>query len=259
MKIEISTMMRAITGLAAVCAVMGLTQGSAQAGDPLSLDISADVATKYVWRGQLITDDPVLQPSATLSGYGFSANVWGNVDFTDVNETDGGSFNLREVDYTLSYGFSPSEGLDLEAGIIWYTFPGGDSTGEVYGSVCLSAVPLSPTLAVYYDFDEVDGFYANLGVGHTFELTEKLGLSLGASLGWGDSDYHEFYFGQAASSSLSDLLLSASLDYTLTERVSVSLYVAYSDLLDSDVEALADTGYGDSDIVYGGVSLGVSF
>lgn len=259
MKIKTATMVRVLAGMVMTGSVLGMMQPSSLAGDALSLDVSADFATKYVWRGQLLTDAPVIQPSATLSGYGFSANVWGNVDITDENEKNDENLNLLETDYTLSYGFTPVEGLDLEGGLIWYTFPSLDSTGEVYASVTLSAVPLSPSLTVYYDFDEVEGFYANLAVGHTMALTEKLDFSLGASLGWGDGDYHEFYFGQPASSSLSDILLSACLDYALTERVSVSVYAAYSDFLDSDVEKLARDGYGDSDILYAGVSLGVSF
>ena len=32
------------------------------------------LASAYVWRGQVINNDPVIQPQITLSQYGFSAN-----------------------------------------------------------------------------------------------------------------------------------------------------------------------------------------
>lgn len=228
----------------------------ARAESPVELGAGVDLLTDYVWRGQLLTDDPVIQPYAEIGAYGLTLNVWGSIDMTDINEAGNEDFRLQEVDYTLSYGFTPVDGLDLEGGIIYYDFPGTafDSTREVYASASLSKVPLTPTATVYYDFDEVDGIYATLGVGHTFELAEDLGLSLGAGLGWGDEDYNTAYFG-VTDSGLNDLSLKASLDYALTEMFSISAYVAYSELLDSDIEdAVAD-----SDIFYGGVGFYFSY
>ncbi|NOY80121.1 MAG: hypothetical protein GXP31_03855 [Kiritimatiellaeota bacterium] len=227
---------------------------------PFDTEIGVDVATKYVWRGQLLTDDPVIQPSATLSWKGLSLNVWGSIDATDVNEGSGEEYRLQEVDYTLSYGFTPTEGLDLEAGFITYTFPGTGlyTTEEVYGSVSLSRLPLTPTLAVYYDVDEVEGFYVNLSVDHTFQLTEKLALGLGAGIGWADSDYNTVYFG-VNDSGLGDVSIGASLDYAVNERVSISAHVGYTAFADDDIRDAADAGYGDSSNLVCGVNLSMTF
>ena len=240
----------AVAGVTA--AGLGLAQ--ARAGAPVSVSVSADLVSKYVWRGILVTDDPVFQPSVTASWKGLSLNVWGSVDLTDVNENPGDNYRLQEVDYTGSYSFSPVKGLDLTGGAILYTFAGFPDTSEVFATAALSCVPLTPTLSVYYDFGRIDGFYANLGISHTFTLTEKLSLGLSASLGCADSDYNAFYFG-VDENAFNDGVLGANLDYKVNENFALSLYAKYSKLLDSDIEDSVD----DSDLAIVGVRGTLSF
>ena len=254
------------TGLAAACVLGLVTAGLPAAAQEeeeasaLSLEASVDWVTAYVWRGMLLVDHPVRQPSANLSYGGLSLNVWGSIDCTDINEDNGEAYRLQEVDYTISYAYSPTEGLDLDTGLIWYTFSGFDSTGEVYVSASFPCVPVVvPSVTAYYDFDEVDGWYVNGALTYGYDITEKLNLELAGGVGWGSSNYHEGYFGEAAANSLSDLLLKATLSYAVTDSVSVSAYAGYTEILKSDVERLAKAGYGDSDVLFGGLSLGVSF
>ena len=259
--------------LAAVAGFTGL--GAARAEDTpvpapeqssafsdLSLDAGVDWYSKYVWRGMLLTNDPVLQPSVTLGYKGFSLNVWGSYDVTDVNEDDNDEYALQELDLTLGYETTLKDIINVGVGYILYTFPGTtyDKTSEVYASVGIDCL-LAPSLTVYYDFDEVKGFYANLGIGHTFELTESLGLSVSAALGWGDQNYFEGYFSDWTNpeARLADYNLSASLDYAVTDKLGISLIVAYSDFICNEVrDAIEDNG-GEAGNFYGGVSVSYSF
>lgn len=263
---------------AALLAASGLASAQTAAGgaadeeggvlDEVSLKVGADLYSKYVWRGMLLTDDPVVQPSLTLGVAGFSFNVWGSIDMTDVNEDtpgdlfspDGPTYRMQELDYTFSYGFSPVDGVDLELGYIHYTFPGTvfERTEEVYAKVGVAVPYLAPSLTVYWDFDEADGIYATLGIGHTFALNEALGLSIGGSIGYGDKNYHEFYFGPD-SNRLSDYKVTASLDYAVTDNFSVSFIAAYTDFISGTIEDAAEVGYGDSGNFYAGLSFGFSF
>lgn len=228
-------------------------------GEVVSTSLSVDWVTDYVWRGMLLTNNPVIQPSLTLSAYGLNLNVWGSVDVTDVNEDKGENYHWQETDYTISYEYSPMEGLDLTGGFIWYTFSGLDSTGEVFGTVTLPCVPLSPSLSAYYDIDEADGLYLNAGLSHDLEITEKLGLTLSGGLGYGNNNYHEFYFGEESHGSESDALLKATLGYAMTENLSVAVYGGYAVLLDGAVKRCAEGVYGETDTLFGGVSMGYSF
>ena len=47
------------------------------------------VVSKYIWRGQRLTNDWSMQPSMTMAIDGFSFNVWGTMDLMAVNEGTG--------------------------------------------------------------------------------------------------------------------------------------------------------------------------
>ena len=49
----------------------------------LSLNLGADVASLYIWRGLNINDAVNIQPSLTLSVSGLSVGFWGSYGFMD--------------------------------------------------------------------------------------------------------------------------------------------------------------------------------
>ena len=120
-------------------------QGVAAAQDSI-YSAAGDVAmvSKYLWRGQRLTNDWSMQPAFTLGIGGFSANIWGTMDLTAVNPGDalpiqpgdGLKGKFSEVDYTFSYDHS-LEGATISVGTILYTFPERSaslaSTTEIYG------------------------------------------------------------------------------------------------------------------------------
>ncbi len=258
-------MMTQILKKAAVAVAAGMMlAGAAKAGEslPFDVEVGADLFSKYVWRGMILTDDPVLQPSLTLSMAGFSLNVWGSVDLTDINEGEGEEYHLQELDYTLSYGFTPTEGLDLEVGVIAYTFPGTpyDATSEAYISASLPCVMyVTPSVTAYYDFDEADGWYVVAALdAQTIAITEKLGLDLGVSLGWGSEDYNSFYWG-VEDDGLNDLNFSAGLSYQVNDMFSVGVSAGYMVLVGSDVKDQAEDDDKETDQFFMGVSAAFAF
>ena len=64
----------------------GFLMGTAMAQEP-TYSASGDVVqvSKYMWRGQRLTNDWSLQPSMTLGAKGFSFNAWASMDLTAVN------------------------------------------------------------------------------------------------------------------------------------------------------------------------------
>ncbi|NQT53609.1 hypothetical protein HQ576_16245 [bacterium] len=229
----------------------------AEAAKDWSAELTLDYYSKYVWRGILLTDDSVFQPGVSFGWKGLSVSVWGNMDLTDVNGND---TEVNEVDYTVAYEREVGP-LTLGVGTIFYDFPNTDfaSTQEVYASVGVNCL-LSPTLAVYRDIDEVEGFYVTLGVSHSLEkviaFSENvtMGVDLGAEVSWGDKDYNLGYFG-VDDSGFNALTLSASLPIAIGEHVSVTPGVNWSTLIDSDIQASTD----DDDNFWAGVSVGFSF
>jgi hypothetical protein len=219
----------------------------------------ADVAgvSKYIWRGQRLTNDWSLQPEATLGIGNFSLNVWGNMDLAAVNEGDalfirenpaappGDHSGLRgrfsEVDYTLSYAFDLSA-VSFDVGTIFYTFPDRSAslpaTTEIYGGVAFGAAPLSPSATLYVDVDESraeggsTGLYLAVGAEHQFLLGHRRfpGLDVSASLGLVNDGFCRFYYGTSGSGP-HDFSLTLGAPISLGERWSAGAFLAYSALL----------------------------
>jgi outer membrane scaffolding protein for murein synthesis (MipA/OmpV family) len=250
-------MRKSKAALCVAAVVLGLSTVSLAEGD-VSVGLGADFMSKYVWRGQNLVDDWVFQPSVSASYKGLTGSIWGNLDMTDENDRSG---EFTEVDYSVDYSGSVS-GVDVlgySIGAIYYDFPGSDVSGttELYWGFSLD-VPASPSITVYHDVDEADGIYASLGVSHSIEATEKIpvGIDLGATVGWGNKKYNEFYWGTDGSE-LNDLVLSVGFPFEVA-GVSVTPSVSYITLLGSDVKD-SDAYDTDNSIVVVGVGLAKEF
>jgi len=213
---------------------------------------SLDFMSNYIWRGQKLSNASVLQPSVGITYEGFGVNLWTNYD--------AGTNEHTETDLTLHYTFS-RYGLSLDGGYIYYALDGANDTQEIYLSMSYDIL-LNPSLGVYYDFDEGDGAFIVLSIGHSFDLREDLSLDISASASFnasnlvmgtdaGGDEFNDFYNGE----------ISASFTIPVSDSLSISPMVAYSFPLSSDaedaIEAISDDG--DSRIFYGGINLSLNF
>jgi len=248
---------------------LGATASAVRAEeDKPTADLSVSALSKYVWRGyELSKDSIVLQPSMTIGYKGFGFNLWGNLD-TDQHEffatSDADSMSWSETDLTLSYDGSCSF-ADYGVGYIYYALDGLDDSQEVYVSATLKTL-LSPSVTIYRDYDFYPGWYISLGISHSFAVTENVSLDLGAKVGYYDIDDEDTVPDPDdptdAYSAFHDGVLSASMTFPLGEYFSITPQISYSFPLTSDaedvIEAVSVNGK-DSDFVYGGVTLSMSF
>jgi len=100
------------------------TEGGADSGDDdtqpdSTVTLGAGLLSKYAWRGLLLTDGPVIQPTVDVSHKGFVINVWCNMDLDDVN---GNEREFNEIDLTLAYGGKVGP-VRISGGVMHYTFP----------------------------------------------------------------------------------------------------------------------------------------
>ena len=243
--------------------------GTAWAGEASTVGVTLDAAGKYIWRGQALTDDPVFQPGVSIGVGGFTASIWGNMDLTDHKQGPGtpsekGQFT--EIDYALDYS-GEAYGFGYSLGLIYYDFPhltNDAGTTEIYGGLSKDMF-LNPSITLYYDIDDINGAYISGGIGHTIEEIFSLGeglpvnLDLSASLGWGSSGYTSSYWGApATSSALNDLVLSAALPFDLGNGLSVTPFLTWVTLVDSDIRS-TNAYDSDSDYLFGGISLAAEF
>ncbi len=236
--------------LVMAAAVLGVA-GAAWAEGDVSFEVTSDFFSKYIWRGQNVTDDWSYQPGISATYKGFTAGVWGSLDMTDENDQEG---EFIEYDWYVDYSGQINEMIGYSVGSIYYYFPSGDPTTEIYGGLNFDVIA-NPSVTVYYDVDEVDGAYVALGVGHTLENENwPCAIDLAANLGWGDSSYNEFYWG-VDDGELNDLTLSAGFPFEVGP-VSVTPSVNYVAVLGSDT---SDAAGDDDSLFYAGVSLAYGF
>jgi len=249
--------------LAAVMAVGILTSSAYAEGPKVAGFASVDVMSNYVWRGIKVSNSWVVQPSVGITYGGFGANIWGNYD-SDVTEWtsngETGHGELTETDITLTYTATIDK-FTLVGGYIFYAFEGYNDTQEIFGSVTYNTL-LSPTLTVYYDYDEGNGAFITASVGHTFSLPKDMGLKLGALVSYNiengimglDNDGDKF-------SNFYNAELNAALTIPVTKAISITPKLAYSFALSNDAEdamqGLANDG--SNDVFYGGVNVTLSF
>ena len=220
---------------------------------------SAALASRYVWRGQTLSEGIVVQPTVGVTLGGFSANLWSNVDLDNDEEDDDGLV-MTETDLTLSYTM-PVGPVAVTGGLIYYDFDGGDTT-ELYLTGAMETL-LNPSLSLYYDIDDGDGGFAVLAVSQAFPVG-PVSLTAGASLGFnlGDAamgldedgeDFTGLYYGE----------VSLATSIPLYKNISTDLRIAYSTALGDDgehaIESISEAYDGDKDIFYGSVAITAAF
>jgi len=159
----------------------------------LSLPLVADFkynltySSSYIWRGFDLnpTQKMVLQPSVDYSfgKSGLDLNIWGSFSF--VNRYS------NEIDLTLSYTFKSAKNFLLMAGLIHYGYYfvenfsfDNNTSHELFIAAGLPNTIIHPTLTVFYDFTNGDGFYLQLETGHSITITQSIQTELSASLGY---------------------------------------------------------------------------
>ena len=264
---HVGAVLAAVMVLSYVTSVAGAQEPelplAAEEETPWSVELDASFYSKYVFRGAVVSNNWVMQPSAALSYRDLTATVWGNLELTNGTLFPGhgdSAGDFTEIDYILDYSWAHDD-LNFSVGVIVYAFPNTSlsTTTELYGAVGIDTL-LSPTLTVYQDIDEADGTYANLSIGHTvediLELGENVSVSadLAAAVGWGSGNHNAFYYGPDQSG-LTDVLLSLGLPIQIGDHVTVTPSLAWSALIDNNIRAAMSD---DSNFI-GGISLTAAF
>lgn len=231
----------AITLILAICLAlpMGLAYATpAQAKLTPTVDASVAFNSKYVWRGIVVVDDWVAQPSVTATVGGFSFNAWADYNLTDQN---GRKNKVDEIDLTAAYTFELGK-FSVPVGVIRYTFPNTSAadTTEFYAGVSYSWI-VTPSITIYKDVQESNGIYVlgSLGYSHDLpELSKLFGWSfnVGASIGYGNNENNNFYYNGTDKSGFTDYSAYLSVPFTIGEYVTLTPQVVFTGLVDGDIK-----------------------
>jgi uncharacterized protein (TIGR02001 family) len=231
-----------------------------------SASAGAAVMSQYVWRGLILSDKAVVQPSIDFTYGPVGANIWSNID-EDTHQNN-------ETDFTVSYSGSKDK-VSYGVGYIYYglnaenqddqTAAFVDDTAEVYATVGYDFI-ISPTLTYYQDVEEGDGGgFATLALDWGMDINEKVSVALGALVGYNNNNllmgtdengdkFSDFYQGE----------VHGSVSFPVGP-VSVDVMAAYDKSLSDDAKYVMEqvsegvTGDKENDVFYYGVNLSLGF
>ena len=232
----------ALTVAGPVLAALWMIPSPAHAG-PVSVDAGVDAYSQYVWRGFVLADTLVVQPSTTaaIADTGLSIGLWGSMALTDRDKYE--VTDELDIIATFEHGFTLGEqALTASVSFVEYMFPNGADdathTEEVIVALALDTW-LAPNVLAAYDFGLNDGTYLAAGIAPSMPLVSIVSLSLSAMVGFGD-------VGQ--SMGFQDATVTGAVPLQLGP-VTVSPMVGYAYASD-DINP-------DSDVFWGGVSVGL--
>jgi hypothetical protein len=258
-------------------------QEQKQEEDKVTGGLDVSVLSAYIWRGQELTrHSVVVQPSATLSYKGFTANVWGNLDTKPYSAGDAKyAGNFTEADITLSY-LKKIGIVQMGAGYIYYALaaPYAGATDpqdaqEVFVTLGLDTL-LQPTLTAYKEVDHYHQWYFLLGVSHVLEFNKVVSLKLAASASYllsTDETTYAKYDGNAMATTdkynnFHDGTVSVSLPLAVYKTLTVTPTVSYVFPLCNDaryemkgrgLQGAASPSDRDSAFLYGGITVSFAF
>ena len=257
------------------------------------VEAGVDILSDYMWRGIMLDDNVVWQPTASL-GYnteefgGLYVNWWASFDLTDRrnrmpwgnNSRQCGS--IHEIDYYVGYTKSFGD-FDFEVGHYWYDYPyngkhgnhcAGHLNEDLYFSASYNNAYITPGVEVLWDYGrehghDPSGCYIRFSAKHKFELTDQLSLTPKATLGLGD---HQFTKANIAGyrensrdnygAELTDQTTTLTLAYAITENLTISGSINYTWVPSHSLrqERWLTAGHDSrNQLVWGGVNVTLSF
>lgn len=234
-----------------------------EAAFPLSVGVTLDLYSAYIWHGCVLNNEPVWQPdvavSYSLGDYGtVAADVWMNFDSTG-NNNQTHIAGLNEIDYTVQYSVDVGP-VSLGAGHIWYTFPSISSTAyypstkEIFVSAAYNNDIVTPFAKMYYDYSEAKGIYATVGLRKEVSLTDRLVAGSELAFGGATDPYTQYYFAQDSKSWFTDGTAAIYAKYSITENLFVGVRLGWMSLLNNDLKGV----YHEDNLLWGGINLGAS-
>jgi hypothetical protein len=191
-----------------------------------------DFNSRYVWRGLLLDDGPVGQPSAWISAFGFTLTAWSNVAMTDASGVAG----LNSGGFILAYD-RDWEKLRLEAALDSYIGRMSsdiESRNTMEGSLKLS-YPVGPLrIFTTQAFDVLayrGSYFGEAGLEYAKQITKNTEFTISGRSGWASAKFNDVYIG-VNKSAFNFVGVEGALTYYLGQRMYFRPHVEFSSITD---------------------------
>lgn len=211
-------------------------------------------------------------------------SVWADVNYTFdgfvvpvtvgtwyLNGINGGGPGYDEFNAYVEFELGSFAGFDVTLGYTHFAFPEYRSNALNTGGYGEATLGISRSLGfVDIAYSGVQafggrgtaaGWFHEIGVEKSFDLTDSVALVLGTGVGYSDGYYDSATFGLVRDSGWNHYYVKASLPISLNCRTTLTPYIGYTGATGGMIADGINVGVDgpQSDILHGGVSLTVSF
>ena len=248
-----------------------ITQACVTVTEPPTIESELRIRSQHVFRGISQTDGMAIQAlnKWTLDlgeGQSFSLGTFLNADGT--NEAGNGAFPDGNGGQITRVEFEPTWTWDLggetfSVGAVNRSHPNitglGDTTEAVLAwSPASQIMNYKPRLKIYYDLEDGDGMYTQLGVTRGYDLAPGWRLETSFDLSHADSDQAEALY-KIDRAGFADLTGQAVVHWERSENLEITTILAASTIVSNHLgESLKDNGLDDSNF-WLGVGMNWSF
>jgi uncharacterized protein (TIGR02001 family) len=191
-------------GVGVFLAALSVGASAQEADGPITISGSAGLVSQYRFRGISLSDEDLAVQAGLSATHesGFYIGTWGS------SLAGFGSFGGSNLELDLFGGYRTDVGgATIDAGLLWYTYPGTDGTdyAEPYASISGTLGPATAKLGVAYALDQraigsednwyVYGDVSGGVVGTPLTLKAHLGYSTGNSTLTPAGDYLDWLVG----------------------------------------------------------------
>ncbi len=196
----------------------------------VSFGVEDDFNALYAWRGLALSNGPVMQPSAWVSAFGTTLELWTSMYLTDMDRP--GRFD--EIDVTLGYEAQVAD-LVIAPRLLSYFYPTGepsDQTMELALDLSYALGPFELRTSHAVDLVQYLGSYwGELGILMEHEMAPGLSISLSGGVGWATRKFNAVNVG-VRRAAINALLFGVELVYYPVDVLYLRLHYELSGILD---------------------------
>ncbi|OGS36257.1 MAG: hypothetical protein A2293_12005 [Elusimicrobia bacterium RIFOXYB2_FULL_49_7] len=251
--------------IVAILVTVLILTGRAYAGESVScaektvtFGCDADFNSKYLWKGIVINDKPVIQPTLWVSALDLTLSVFGN--FIQENEASRGKFN--EFDFILGYS-RQFMNFTVEPSFEFYTFPNQDESPDTGMGILRVSYPAGPVnIFISHAADLVNyapAGFSEAGCCADYAINDAVSASAMVYLGAGSSKFNETYIG-LAKDAVNLAGINFSVTYNAAKYFSIQPHVEIISVMDGDLRnQISDPELNDSSADVSNIGINVSF
>src|SRR5213593_4619108 len=160
----------------------------------INFGLETDFNSRYIWRGIVLSDGPVLQPSAWISGFGFEFTAWRNLNLTRTGE----NVHLHTTNLNLTYSRDWKK-VRIEPSLDAYVNRppvGFDDPNTMETSLKFSYPVGAWRLSTSHAFDVIayrGSYFGQAGLSYEGRLTQRVVPAISFQAGWSSSTFNETY------------------------------------------------------------------